>query len=193
MLAPTHVVIGTALCTSFARVFSLPLDATLFSAVLIGSIAPDIDGGGSISRPGSILRGFLPRPVAHLLNSLGTTLSATLRFFLGHRGFIHAPILGIAFICLGLLLPSPWLFWFGLAYLSHIAADGCTVFGIPLLSPFSSQRYSLLSLKTGAWQEYCIFTLFLIISVWMGIPLLPEETRIALFEWYQSISGAEGR
>jgi membrane-bound metal-dependent hydrolase YbcI (DUF457 family) len=78
-------------------------------------------------------------------------LSRLVQGFFKHRGPIHSPafLVGItlfATILLALVV-RPW-WWMGLLFgwgwFSHLAADGLTPRGIPLLWPLSGERFTLL-------------------------------------------------
>ena len=56
MTAPTHIVTGLATVVVVGRVTGVTPDAVSLMAIVFGSLAPDIDGKGVITRPGTILR-----------------------------------------------------------------------------------------------------------------------------------------
>jgi len=67
---------------------------------LIGSLAPDLDAdGGAIARPGKILRNFLPRGIANMIDNIFELLTKIINRVFGHRGPLHWPIIGNYFIC----------------------------------------------------------------------------------------------
>jgi inner membrane protein len=187
MMAPTHITIGALSGVLVARASEQPMTIMFFVVLLIGSLAPDIDGQGSITKPGSILARFLPGPLIGLLNGIGMTIAGVLNFIFGHRGFIHAPLLPTIMIGAGLLLEHTWLMWFGVGYASHLMADFCTKGGIPVLSPLQTKKYSLFPVTTGSWVEAVIFTVTLCATLALGFAYLPKNTQVALRDLYVSL------
>jgi len=58
----------------------LPPTAAAWVGLALGSLAPDIDGEGSIARLGSWLPApITPKPLIAFLNGLGRTISSTIR------------------------------------------------------------------------------------------------------------------
>src|SRR3954469_13170499 len=114
MLGITHIAIGTSfgvLVSTTTGHMPTPLDWT---SLLVGSLAPDLDQGNAlIARPGSLLFRFLPRGPRILLDTLGLGTSKLLFRLLGHRNFVHWPLLGLLFIGSGILFAYSPLVWFG--------------------------------------------------------------------------------
>ena len=187
MMAPTHITIGALSGVLFAKASGQPLTIIYFIVLLIGSLAPDIDGQGSITKPGSILSRFLPGPLIGLFNGIGLTIAGILNFVFGHRGFIHAPLLPAIMIGAGLVSGHTWLMWLGVGYASHLMADFCTKGGIPALSPLLTKKYSLFPVTTGSWVEAVIFTITLCATLMLGFEYLPENTQVALRDLYVSV------
>lgn len=177
MTGPTHALFGLALTVALADTTGLLPSAPQLLLVLLGSIAPDIDGEGSVTKPGKILNRLVPRGTARMLDDFGQILSKIIHCFSHHRGIFHAPIMGLIMIGAGLYFEMFWLFWFGFGYLSHIIADSLTMGGIPAFGPFKQNMYSLLRIRTGSLREGLFFILLSIYLVLRGFPLLPESLR----------------
>jgi membrane-bound metal-dependent hydrolase YbcI (DUF457 family) len=150
-----------------------------FLVLILGSLAPDIDGGGAITRPGTILRRFFPWRIVKIFDSFGLAIGALAQSIASHRGLFHWPILGILMMMVGLSFKIVWLFWFGLGYLSHILADALTKGGVPLYAPFDLSRRSFLSFKSGSWIEAVLSFWLFIYSVAFGWQFLPVGVRQA--------------
>ena len=178
MKAPAHVAIGTLVSVALARFYpALEFGALHYLVMVVGSLSPDIDGGGSITRPGKILQRFLPYTVAAVLDGLFQTLSRTIGFFSGHRGACHWPAVGFLIIACAIYTENFFLFWFGFGYLSHILADACTIGGVPLLGPFSRERFSWVPLRTGSPAEWVLTAVLWCIALPLGFPLLNPVTQ----------------
>ncbi len=153
----------------------LPPNLISLCLVFLGAIAPDIDGGGLVTSPSKILKFFIPRPIGVFLDWVVGTLGRIVGGTFGHRGFFHWPILGILLIGGGILSASPPLAWFGVGYLSHIAADFLTVGGVPAFAPLTTRKLSLKLMVTGSPFEAAT-TLAIIVGVLCyGPTLLPER------------------
>jgi inner membrane protein len=177
MMAPTHIVTGLATVVVVGRVTGVTPDGVGLFAFIVGSLAPDIDGTGVITRPGTILRQLIGKGPANLIDAVFEFISAVLNFFYGHRGFIHSPLLAFSIFALGGYLEQPWLEWFGIGYASHLLGDAMTAGGIPLWSPFSDERVSLASMRTGSRQEYAVAVGMLLFTCVFGWGLLPEDVK----------------
>ena len=155
MTAPTHIVTGLATVVVVGRVTGVTPDAVSLMAVIFGSLAPDIDGTGVITRPGTILRQLIGRGPANLLDAVFEFIAAAVHFFFGHRGFIHSPLLAFGIFGLGGYLGKPWLEWFGIGYAAHLLGDAMTTGGIPLLCPDipTNETIALPSEKRLKWPE----------------------------------------
>jgi membrane-bound metal-dependent hydrolase YbcI (DUF457 family) len=128
----------------------------------LGSLMPDIDGGGLFSRPlNALLPRIVPRlPVITAADGVARSGSSIIRRVFGHRGMFHWPLLMAPVIIFALSSHHPnahYLLWFVLGYLSHIYADACTVRGVPLEGPFNLHPVQFLpkrlSIPTGGWIE----------------------------------------
>lgn len=179
MTAPTHITIGIAASIFTASHFSILLNPVGFITLLIGALLPDVDGGGVITRPGTILKRFLNRPMILLLDFFGASVSEVSRKVTGHRGFFHWLIWPILIIGYARKFSISWLFWLGLGYLTHVMADALTPLGVPLLAPFSTKKISLLGIRTGSFLEFVVFILTLLYSIFASWELLPEGVREA--------------
>jgi membrane-bound metal-dependent hydrolase YbcI (DUF457 family) len=177
--APTHIVIGIAASVFTASHFSILLNPVGFLSLLFGALLPDVDGGGVITRPGTILKRFLNRPLVLLLDFFGASFSEISRKVTGHRGFFHWLIWPVLIIGFAKKFSILWLFWLGLGYLSHVIADALTPLGVPLLAPFSRRKISLSSIKTGSLLEFIVFLLSLLYSLSFCWELLPQGVQAA--------------
>jgi inner membrane protein len=169
----------------FGRLGGVTPTAVELLAVIAGSLAPDVDGNGSITRPGTILRRLLGRWIADVLDALAWVLVKTIRVFFKHRGFIHSPCMVLAILGVAAVFEHPWLAWFALGYAAHLLGDAATAGGIPVLSPFSERRVSLSSMRTGSGKEMVVAGVLLVLTCVCGWALLPEgvkETQRAMFE-----------
>jgi membrane-bound metal-dependent hydrolase YbcI (DUF457 family) len=187
MTAPTHILTGLASVVVVGRVSGLTPGAVSLLAFVVGSLAPDIDGQGVITRPGRMFRQFFGREVANLLDAIGQLLSATIRTIFGHRGFIHSPLIALSIVAIGAHLDWAWLMWFGGGYASHLLGDALTVGGIPVWSPISSKRVSLSGMKTGSRTERVLAGFLLVFVCGFGWALLPEQVKHTHREVYELI------
>ncbi len=130
-----------------------------WAALVIGSVAPDIDaGGGLIAKPSN----FLPAAAKNaapvkLLDGATSALSRLIRRVFGHRNFTHWPVIGLALAVIGWKSGITWLIWFGMGYVVHILGDAITKSGVPLLGPVITKDIRLLPkalcLTTGSFFE----------------------------------------
>ena len=93
MTSPTHILTGLATVVVAGRVGGPTPDAARLLAFIVGTLASDIDGNLSITRPGTILRGLLGREIGGMLDAIFELVSAIVRTTFGHRGFIHSPLI----------------------------------------------------------------------------------------------------
>ena len=167
MTGTTHVVIAAASCLAVADELDASINAVQWLFVFFGALAPDIDSASStISRPGTLFRRILPRPLVALLNLFGWGVSRSLGSVVRHRGFFHWPLLGLSLLAASLHFQSSPLFWFSIAYCSHILADACTTQGIPFLAPFRNKAISLFPLTTGSFSESIVAFGFSLLVLW---------------------------
>jgi len=156
MLGRNHLALALAapLAGHMAAQYPIPSAWPAWAGLILGSLAPDIDGEGSICYLGNFLPGHItPRLVVRLLNWLGRSISSGIRSIFGHRAAFHWPVIGAALIYFGWQWGYDWLLWFGVGYLAHIAGDLLTRAGVPLLGPLSKRDFSLLPIKTGGFIE----------------------------------------
>jgi inner membrane protein len=193
MTAPTHIVTGLATVVVVGRVTGVTPDAVSLMAIVFGSLAPDIDGTGVITRPGTILRQLIGRGPANLLDAVFEFISAVVNLLFGHRGFIHSPLLAFSIFGLGGYLSKPWLEWFGIGYATHLLGDALTVGGIPIWSPFSSRRVSLSDMRTGSRQEYVFAVVMLMLTCVFGWRLLPEDVKQTHQMIYEKLAASQSQ
>lgn len=174
MTAPTHVSFGILLAIFIAKTLGIIFSPVNFLFLLLGSIFPDIDGGGVITRPGSILKRFLTKPFVFIFDFFGQTLGTILRKTTGHRGLFHWLIWPLAII---FFAKSLNLLWFGIGYFSHVLADSLTPHGVPLLAPFSTKKINLAKIRTGSKLESIIFSLCVFFSIYFSYDLLPQGVQ----------------
>lgn len=189
MTAPTHILTGLASLVVVGKCTGVTPDAVGFLAFLVGTLAPDIDGNGSITRPGTILRRFFGREVAKLLDGITELVSAIVRRSFGHRGFIHSPLVAACIIFGGFYFDRTWLIWLGGGYAAHLLGDALTAGGIPLLSPISSHRTSFTAMKTGSRTEAVVAGALVFFVIGFGWSLLPEQVKATHRQLYQVIAG----
>jgi inner membrane protein len=187
MTAPTHVLSGLAVVVVVGRLFGVTPNALGLLSLIVGSLAPDIDGKGSITRPGKIFNVFLGFRLARFVDNIFQFIAKVIGFIFGHRGFIHAPLLGILFIAIGLFFHQTWIVWFGVGYLSHLLGDFFTPAGIPIWSPISFRKFSIGNIRVGSRHELILALGILVFVCVFGWSLLPEKVKdvhIILFEGF---------
>jgi len=166
--------LGAALLT---QPIFLPATVAGWGGLIIGSLAPDIDGEGSVAYLGNWLpRHVTPKPVVALLNGLGRTISGVIRSIFGHRKTLHWPVIGGLLILLGSFWQAEWLFWFGVGYVLHILGDSLTVSGVPLLGPLSKRDFSFCPMVTGKFFESAFGWCLWAFVAWRVVDLLPQST-----------------
>jgi inner membrane protein len=178
MTGPTHVLLGLCTGVLLCKTDIVHLDPVSLLCLFAGSLAPDIDAdGASITRPGSLLRGFLHRGLVKLLDEIGRLVCALANKISGHRGLFHTPALASVILLVSWYYSSAHLGWFGLGYISHIVADAFTYTGVSLLWPARKFNYSFSSMRTGSATEGWLAACMVFFVVGFGWPLLPENTR----------------
>lgn len=177
MLGPTHVLIGVSAAVASGRFFGNVLDVFMLLALILGSLAPDIDGDGTITKPGRIFQVFLGWRVAKAIDTLTQAVAAILKGIFGHRGAFHAPVVGGALCATAYYYENTFLLYFSLGYGLHLLADFFTKGGIPLLLPFSRKEFSGAPLRVGSKLELLVACLFLFFILFFGWELLPSEVK----------------
>ena len=155
MTGPTHVAIALAGGLALHSAGMGPEGTGAWVALSVGSLAPDIDNGGAIARPGSLIK-LLPGPIKWILNKVGLFISAVIRAIFGHRTVTHWPVWGFLLIFFGFSLGKLWLVWLGAGWLFHILGDLLTVSGVPLLGPVWTKDIKFSPLRTGSAGEFVI-------------------------------------
>jgi len=158
MQGVNHVGLAVALPLTAAAIYHspAPADTLAWAALIVGSLAPDLDGGGLIARPSKWLPDLVPGWVDRALDRFGLAISRFIQTLLGHRGGLHWPLWGLAMAYAGQQLTWPWLFWLGIGVLLHLLGDMLTVQGIPLLGPISQRKVSIFPMRTGGRLEAAV-------------------------------------
>lgn len=157
MQGKNHVALALAVPLGAAWALGLnvlPGTAPGWAGLVVGSLLPDVDGGGSIVYLGDWLpKKITPRPVRGLLNGLGKFASDIIRSIFGHRNALHWPAIGVCMFAAGLSLNLDWLMWLGAGYALHIAGDALTKSGVPLFGPLYTGDISFTPMRTGGVVE----------------------------------------
>ena len=180
MTGPTHILIGISSGIGFSYATSISPSLAQLLLLVIGSIAPDIDGNGMITRPGKRLKKVLPSILSKILDLIFINFGRLVNLLFGHRGFTHWPILAIGVIAYSMVNSHPLLFWFGLGYLSHILGDFLTTEGVPMLAPISKKRFNLTEMKTGSTAEIIVAILLCFVIAVYGPKVVPVATQDTL-------------
>lgn len=167
-----------------------------WGALVIGSLAPDIDGGGTIARPSKFLPDIIPGWLQKALDGVGLKIARAVQAVFGHRGGLHWPIWAGLMIWAGGRYDLDWLIWFGAGYLLHIAGDLITVAGVPLLGPISPKRISLFPMRTGGRLEIAISFVLWTFVLWQAAaagwdragPLIDQVRAIVVRIQYYALS-----
>jgi inner membrane protein len=163
MMVTSHLVVGAAAWAVAARLGGgSAAELPGLVAAMAGALLPDLD------HPSSWV-GRRLRP-----------LSVPLSMLLGHRGLSHSLIAVVA----GLWALNTWGIggddgggWTGLpaplavGYLSHLAADGLTPAGVPLLWPIK-RRFCLPLCRTGSPIEIAVVAMIVAAGLWAAGLLL---------------------
>ncbi len=164
MTGATHVLVAAATVGLQHHVTGLAPTPWGIVLILVGSLLPDLDGQGTITRPGRWIRRWVWRGWARALDSCVLSLSRWIRSCLGHRGFLHTPICLVLMSTCGVAWGWNWLVFLSWGYATHLAVDLCTVRGIPLFGPLSRKRYRIMAIRTGSPME-AAFALILVASL----------------------------
>ena len=73
-------------------------------------------------------------------------------------------------------------------YAAHLLGDAVTFAGIPLLSPFSSERFSFSEMETGSATEFVLACVLLVFVCTGGWALLPEQVKHTHRQLYEVIA-----
>ena len=177
MQGKNHVALALAvpLATAYIGPAILPATLPAWGGLILGSLAPDIDGGGSIVYVGDLLpRKITPKPLRAALNGLGKTASDIIRSIFGHRKALHWPAWGLLLASIGVAMNLDWLVWFGIGYMLHILGDSLTKSGVPLLGPVITTDISFSPMVTGKFVESMFGVLLWGFVAWrLAVSVLP--------------------
>jgi membrane-bound metal-dependent hydrolase YbcI (DUF457 family) len=178
MQGKNHVALALAVPLAGAMIAPeaafVPASVWAWGGLVIGSLAPDMDGEGSIAYWGNWLPRYItPRPVRDLLNWVGQTTSRIIRAIFGHRNALHWPMVGLLLAVAGSRLGLDWLLWLGVGYVLHILGDSLTKSGVPLLGPVWRQDISFTPMVTGSFVESAFGLVLWAFVGWRFLALLP--------------------
>lgn len=176
MQGRNHVALALAVPLGAAYVAGSPLPASVLAwgGLIIGSLAPDIDGEGSVCYLGNFLpQHITPKPIVRLLNWFGRTISSFIRALFGHRAALHWPLWGLLLAYAGYHFGLDWLLWGGIGYVLHILGDSLTISGVPLFGPLSKNDISFLPMVTGKFTESALGYLLWLFVGWQIVLILP--------------------
>lgn len=179
MQGKNHVALALAIPLAGAAFIDgpfLPASVAGWAGLIIGSLAPDLDGGGSVAYIGNFLpKHITPKPLVALLNGVGKTISDVIRSVFGHRKALHWPLWGVLLAMGGFYFGLDWLLWLGVGYVLHILGDALTVSGVPLLGPISKRDISFTPMVTGKFTESAFGWLLWAFVGWQIMVLLPAD------------------
>lgn len=179
MQGKNHVALALAIPLASALIAPpglLPATVAGWGALVIGSLAPDMDGEGSIAYCGNWLPRYVtPKFVVAVLNWLGQTTSGVIRAIFGHRNALHWPIIGLGLAAAGVYWGLEWLLWFGLGYALHILGDSLTKSGVPLFGPVWQADISFTQMVTGKFVESAFGVLLWLFVGWQAVSYLPHS------------------
>ncbi len=184
------MITGLATAVLIGRLTSITPDPINLLTLLVGTLAPDIDGNGVITKPGTVLRRFLGRTLAQLLDVIAEFFVALVHLFFRHRGLLHAPLLALCLFVTGYAAGLSWLMWFSVGYAVHLLADACTSSGIPGFAPFSKRRVSFFSIRVGGSLEFGIAAVLLLFTIICGWTLLPAGVKESHLFVYELVTGS---
>lgn len=149
MMAGSHVVMGAALWVAVAKLSGQnPAEPQALAAAALGALLPDIDHPQS----------WAGRKVR--------VISVPLSLLVGHRGITHSLLAVVAGLALLATMTTQWMVApVVVGYLSHLAADGLTPSGVPLLWP-SKRRFTLNWCVTGSWIEMGLVAVVAVLAGW---------------------------
>lgn len=187
MLARSHIAIGVAGAITLSEALDIRPNPVEWLALVVGSLAPDIDQASSvIARPGSLFSRLLPRWLVRTLDGIATLTAMAIHALFGHRQVTHWVVWPLLLCAAGIYFGLGPLLFFGWGYLWHLLADLCTKGGVPLFGPLLRRPVRLFSLKTGGIEEKVLAT-----AVWLGIGYwlwreIPPDIRQALIRHFTS-------
>lgn len=149
MMAGSHIVAGAALWAVTAKLTGgAPADPQALGMAALGALLPDIDHPHSWA-------GRKMKPI-----------SVPLALVVGHRGITHSLLAVLAGLgTLMMMGMNAWAAPLVIGYLSHLAADGLTPSGVPLLWPMK-QRFTLNLCRTGSFIEMGLVALIAMAGGW---------------------------
>ena len=157
---------------------TMPPGPLPWGALALGSLLPDLDGGGSIAYMGNLLpRSITPAPLRAALNGLGRAVSDVIRATFGHRNALHWPVWGVLMFIAGRYLGLPWLMWLGIGYVLHILGDSLTIAGVPLFGPIIRKDISFFPMRTGGFLENVLSVGLWLFVAW-GVYQLVDFIRL---------------
>jgi membrane-bound metal-dependent hydrolase YbcI (DUF457 family) len=169
MTGTAHVVLALATVSVQQHFTGLDFSPLGGLMIVIGSLAPDLDGQGLIARPGRWVRHWVGKSCAEWLSAPFLLLSSCVRSTFGHRGFLHTPFWVVCMSLFGCAMGLEWLVFLSWGYATHIFGDLCTVAGVPLLGPLSWRRYRILRIRTGSVGELVVVLgVFVLSLLWSG-------------------------
>jgi inner membrane protein len=178
MTGPSHIVLALASSVALSRAASFAPSPLEVIILCVGALLPDIDGNGSITRPGTILKRFLGNTLSQLLNAIVVPFAFLIRILFGHRGLTHSLLVPCLIFALEKLLGSAH--WLSFGYLTHILGDLMTPKGVPLFSPILKSNFSLKVFKTGSILEWVFVSILFVYTVIFGVQFLPSNTQEAI-------------
>ncbi|HTH16296.1 MAG TPA: metal-dependent hydrolase [Magnetospirillum sp.] len=149
MMAGSHVVAGAACWAVAAKLGGYPpADPQALASAALGALLPDIDHPQSWA-------GRKLKPI-----------SVPLAMLVGHRGITHSLIAVVAALLAISAFGTAWMAApVAIGYLSHLAADGLTPSGVPLLWP-SRRRFTLNLCRTGGMIEIILIGIVAVAGGW---------------------------
>lgn len=178
MTGPSHIVLALATSVALSRATGFIPSPVEVLILCFGALLPDIDGNGSITKPGTILRNFLGKTLSQLMNAIIAPFALLVRVLFGHRGITHSLLIP------GVIFGTELLFggnhWLSFGYLTHILGDLMTPKGVPLFSPLLKSNFSLKVFKTGSILEWVFVSILFIYTIIFGVDLLPSNTQEAI-------------
>lgn len=149
MMAGSHIVAGAALWAVTVKLGGgAPAEPAALAAAALGALLPDIDHPQSWA--GRKFR----------------MISVPLSLMVGHRGVTHSLLAVVGcIVALAMLGTSSLLAPVAVGYLSHLAADGLTPSGVPLLWPHR-RRFTLNLCQTGSLVEIGLMAVVAVLGGW---------------------------